>query len=193
MAINQHLHEKISALCVSDICDHLVVKHNLYCRNLFPAIFVHLHAVEKIDSERNPAVRKLRFSLELFREEAEQHLRKEEFILFPYIRRLEMQINEVIEEQNGVEIPMIDGPVSLMKQEHRRHQSILDQLKATVGEIDTSDCSPTLHVLLDEINNLTENYLEHINIEHDILFPKALELERRMKTKKLPPSNHFAS
>lgn len=95
------------------------------------------------------------------RAELEQHMAKEEQILFP-----------LIEQGRGA---MADGPISVMRHEHDSAATALRRLRELTNgyEVPPEACN-TWRALWHGLAALEESLHEHIHLENNILFPRAL-------------------
>jgi regulator of cell morphogenesis and NO signaling len=94
-------------------------------------------------------------------DELEQHMAKEEQILFP-----------MINEGQGV---MADGPITAMEQEHDSVAAALGRLRELTNnyEVPEEACN-TWRALWHGLAALEQSLHEHIHLENNILFPRAL-------------------
>jgi regulator of cell morphogenesis and NO signaling len=94
--------------------------------------------------------------------ELEQHMAKEEQILFPLIQR-----------GQGA---MADGPISVMEHEHDSAGRALERLRELTGgyEVPAEACN-TWRALWHGLAALEDALHRHIHLENNILFPRALE------------------
>lgn len=191
MPVENNLPENLEASTATAVCGHLMEMHHQPCREMFPDIAVHLLAAEKVDGQINPGVRKIRFIFERFQELSGQHMRKAEFVFYPFVMRLENRLSEGKSGSQEAEATLLRRPIELMQQEHAEHERLAEQLDALIMDLKANEehASPTLHLLLRELKQLTANYRRHILIEEKILFPKALALEGQIQSDKLPPTN----
>lgn len=108
----------------------------------------------------------------------ENHLLKEENVLFPYITEL----FEASQQRRRIE-PMhcgtVANPIGVMMMEHQdeqeRHRHIAD---LTGGYTAPAGASPQYVEALDRLRRFSEDLDEHIHIENDIVFPRAEQLEK---------------
>jgi regulator of cell morphogenesis and NO signaling len=91
--------------------------------------------------------------------ELESHMQKEEQILFPMMR-------------SGGH-PMIDGPISVMLVEHEDHGANLRRLEALTNDFTPpAEACTTWRALYTGARKLTDDVMEHIHTENNILFPR---------------------
>jgi regulator of cell morphogenesis and NO signaling len=93
--------------------------------------------------------------------ELEPHMEKEEQILFP-----------MIERRQGV---LADGPVEVMREEHDRAGRALKRLRELTNdyEVPPRACN-TWRALWHGLAALEESLHQHIHLENNVLFPRAL-------------------
>ena len=105
------------------------------------------------------------------------HLRKEEAILFPYIVAAEAH------RQGGPEKPpacfgSVGNPIRQMECEHESAGEVLAQIrKVTGGYALPDDACPTFRALYEELEQMEEDLHQHIHLENNILFPRAIAAE----------------
>lgn len=94
--------------------------------------------------------------------ELEPHMLKEEMILFP-----------MIEGGQGF---LADGPIAVMREEHETAGNALKRLRALTNEyaVPPQACN-TWRALWHGLAALEEELHQHIHLENNILFPRALE------------------
>ena len=115
--------------------------------------------------------------LEKLRVDIEMHLAKEEQILFPLIKQIESHVKQGGPEPN-VHCGNIANPINQMEYEHEVAGSLLAEIqKTTSGYNPPSDACESFKALYDGLRELEDNLHEHIHLENNILFPKAVKLE----------------
>jgi len=106
------------------------------------------------------------------------HMMKEEEILFPYIRALAISV-----AQGGAPPPNMFGtvmnPIRMMEAEHQSAGNELEIVRTLTGNYTAPDdgCA-TYRVCLQELAAFETDLHAHVHLENNILFPKALEIER---------------
>ncbi len=98
--------------------------------------------------------------LQYMAQELETHMQKEENILFPMITR-------------GVS-GMVNGPISVMRQDHDDHMDTIHQLNIITRNLTLPQgaCN-TWQALYLNLKQFTDDLLEHIALENDVLFVRA--------------------
>lgn len=111
----------------------------------------------------------------------EFHMQKEEKLLFPYIRKMEIMINT----ESAFEIPPFGSilkPAEVMINEHRSANENLKQIRNLCDDYklnsDENDNKKTFFELLKEFER---DFHLHIHLENNLLFPKAINLEKKLK------------
>jgi len=102
---------------------------------------------------------------------------KEEQVLFPYIVALESYHRE---EAARPQAPFgtIRNPVRQMEHEHETAGNALTGLREVTGDYSLpDDACPTFETLYQELERFEGDLHQHIHLENNILFPRAIELE----------------
>ncbi len=118
-----------------------------------------------------------------FREVAEQiasHIVKEENLLFPAITAL-----ADAERAGGHRPPLVFAtvlhPIRLMEAEHDRIEVALDHVRELARAVTVPDAmAPAWQQCLADVATLDAELRAHHRTENEVLFPRALELERRL-------------
>ena len=110
----------------------------------------------------------------------QSHLAKEEHLVFPALSALSRQ-----EQHPFLRPPMtfstVLHPIRLLESEHVRIERTLDRLRElalTIGEPDSR--SEPFRCCMTELADLARHLREHHRIENEVLFPRALEMERQL-------------
>jgi regulator of cell morphogenesis and NO signaling len=105
------------------------------------------------------------------------HMLKEEQVLFPYITRME----EAAGERRAVPPPFfgtVRNPVRMMMTEHDTAGDLLKQLRRiTKGYTTPTDGCISFQTLNQALAAFEADLHQHIHLENNILFPRAVELE----------------
>jgi len=114
------------------------------------------------------------------RQEVEDHMIKEERVLFPYVERLEALA------ASGEGLPAspfgsIQAPIGMMEHEHETVGKALARLRElTGGYVPPADACNTFRGLYHGLAKLEKDLHEHIHLENNVLFPRAARMEEEL-------------
>jgi regulator of cell morphogenesis and NO signaling len=132
--------------------------HDGHRRDL-PGLIVLARKVESVHSNHAEAPKGLADFLDEVAESLEEHMQKEERILFPMIL-------------NGGH-PMISHPIGMMRMEHDDHVINLGKLLALTNGLKAPEgACGSWRALYEGLGELSAELKEHIRIENEILFPR---------------------
>jgi len=169
---NQLPFEEMSA---EQMISYILIHHHFYVKQSMPQIIFHVEKVANKHGERFPYMVEV---LQLFREIQEEmtsHMQKEEVILFPRIKQLESlflesQLNDAVRNS-------IAAPISVMMAEHDHAGDLLYQIRAlTNNYLAPEGACTTFKVSLAELKEFEEDLHQHVHIENNHLFIKALNM-----------------
>jgi regulator of cell morphogenesis and NO signaling len=107
--------------------------------------------------------------------ELDGHLMKEEMILFPLIRHLESPPAPGV---HGFHCGSVQNPIRVMVMEHDSAGEALARLRQlTSGYVPPPDACNTFRALYAELEEMERDLHQHIHLENNILFPRAVERE----------------
>jgi regulator of cell morphogenesis and NO signaling len=105
------------------------------------------------------------------------HMFKEEQVLFPYIVATE----EAASQNRAIPFApfgTVNNPIRMMMMEHDTAGQILRELRALTSDYKVpADACISYKTLYEALENFERDLHEHIHLENNILFPKALNLE----------------
>jgi len=157
------------------LADYIYNQHHVYYYENKEDILYFANKVATRHGEGHPELKELlELVLTLFKE-LDLHFFKEEKILFPYIKEL------TLPETNGLSKKAVFGhlkePVAMMEIEHESAGDILKQIREVTSDYETpEDACNSYRLLYYKIHQLDLDLQQHMHLENNILFPKALEL-----------------
>jgi len=108
------------------------------------------------------------------------HMFKEEQVLFPYI----VAMAEPAEQNRAVALApfgTVNNPIRMMMMEHDTAGQILRELRALTSDYKVpADACVSYQTLYQALENFEKDLHQHIHLENNILFPKALALENAL-------------
>lgn len=166
---------------LSELVQHIIDAHHAYLREHLPRLDNLVEKVYRAHRERHgEMIQTLRLSLETLRAEIEMHLDKEEQILFPLINDMEA-FAEGRGSKPSVHCGTIENPIRQMSFEHDSAGELLAQMRQlTSGYEPPKDACESFKALYGGLRELENDLHDHIHLENNILFPKAIQLENKI-------------
>ena len=107
----------------------------------------------------------------------EQHLLKEEQVLFPYVRELATTTSSTGRFRSP--FGTVENPIRMMEREHRKAADGLRIIRElTNGYAAPPDGCTTYAVCMAELDRFERDLHHHVHLENNLLFPRAVELEQ---------------
>jgi regulator of cell morphogenesis and NO signaling len=105
------------------------------------------------------------------------HMQKEEQILFPYVDALQQAANA----HASVEAPFfqtVRNPIHAMMQEHDAAGELVRQIRSLTSEYTSpGDACTSFKALYEGLRQFEADLHQHVHLENNVLFPRAVELE----------------
>ena len=160
----------------SRLISYIVCNHHAYVESTMPILQAYLAKLCAVHGERHPELFKVKTLFDETAVALTEHMKKEEFILFPFITALYNAL------ENGSELPKpnfghIDNPIAMMQDEHAAEGSRFRKISALTDHYRTpSDGCQTYKVAYAVLQEFEQDLHKHIHLENNILFPGALSL-----------------
>jgi regulator of cell morphogenesis and NO signaling len=162
------------------LADYIEKKHHKYVTDRLPELMAYLDKICAVHGKHHPELFEIR---ELFSQTVDEltiHMKKEELMLFPFIRTMTHS------EKENLPLPRpiygsVQNPIQMMQHEHSdegdRFARIADLSDHyTVPE----DACGTYRVAYAMLQEFEQDLHKHIHLENNILFPRAIQLERSL-------------
>jgi regulator of cell morphogenesis and NO signaling len=163
---------------LASLVSYIVRTHHTRVRQELPRLLALSVKVASKHAGNHPEILKVHELSSKIDEDMSGHLRKEEEILFPYISRLEGDDAEV----PSACFPSVAFPISVMVQEHESAGAIMSELRRiTSGYQTPPDACPTYRGLYTALLEFEQDLHQHVHLENNILFPRAIEIEKKLK------------
>lgn len=164
---------------LAELAKHILDTHHSYLKQELPALSNRMDKVVSVHGARDPQVLpRLSEVFEALRAELELHLRKEEAILFPAIEQYALAESEN-RPMPHVPFGAIANPIAMMEREHVSAGDALAEIRTLTRnfEMPSYACN-TVRALYEGLQALEADLHVHIHLENNILFPRAIALER---------------
>ncbi|HKS27662.1 MAG TPA: iron-sulfur cluster repair di-iron protein [Pyrinomonadaceae bacterium] len=165
-------------LTMTELISYIVNKHHAFTRQELQRLDALVNKVCSVHGESHGELLKVQA---LFRELAadlQPHMLKEEMVLFPYVMRLE---EAVLNNQPAPAPPpfmTVRNPVRMMSLEHDTAGDLLRGMReASSDYMVPADACFSYRTLYRALEEFEQDLHQHIHLENNILFPRAIELE----------------
>lgn len=169
--------EDWSAESLGSLVAHIVNAHHAYVRRELPRLAELAAKVVNRHGDTKPELPEIQKKVVQISEELTEHLAKEEVVLFPYVTRLERAKEEGTAKPHGC-FATVASPIAMMNQEHEAAGALLADIRELSGDYTPPvGACPTFLAFYNGLREFEQDLHQHIHLENNILFPRALELE----------------
>ncbi|MFZ2322865.1 MAG: iron-sulfur cluster repair di-iron protein [Ignavibacteriaceae bacterium] len=163
------------------LADYIEKKHHRYVEERAPQIKQYLAKLCSVHGDNHPELFEINEQFNQSIGELAMHMKKEELILFPYIKKM-VAAKLKNEKVNSPQFGSVENPVYAMMKEH----DIEGERFKKISELSNNynippDGCNTYHVTYSLLKEFEEDLHLHIHLENNILFLGAIELEKEMK------------
>ncbi len=163
---------------LNELTAYIVAKHHMYVRQEIPRLQALLAKVVSVHGQNHPEIAKIQENFQDLGSELTSHMFKEENVLFPYIDSMQAAVDR------GEPVPppffgTVRNPVQMMIMEHDGAGEKLHEMRdlSSAYKVPPDGC-PTYASLYRALDEFEQDLHQHIHLENNILFPRAVELER---------------
>lgn len=166
---------------LADLIRHIVEKHHSYVRGAVPRVSALLAKVKEQHGENHPELAGIEKEFLGLGQEMYAHMQKEEQILFPYIEKLE-RAEEGKEELEPPFFQTVRNPVHMMMAEHdSAGQALKVMRRLSAGYQTPAEACESYREAYRALEEFETDMHTHVHLENNILFPRAVELEAKMR------------
>jgi len=159
------------------LCNHIVTTHHAYVMRELPRLAVLAVKVVRKHGDTQVELQMIQSLLAQLDAELTQHLGKEEAILFPYVVAMERAIAVDAARPHGC-FETVSSPISMMLSEHDAAGALLAKIRTLSHQFTTpTGACPTYHAFFDGLHEFEQDLHQHIHLENNILFPRAIQME----------------
>jgi regulator of cell morphogenesis and NO signaling len=162
------------------LVDYIVNNHHEFTRNKLPEIGKYAKKVAAVHGERHEELNEIYYEFTMLHTEIFNHLDKEERILFPYIKQL-VEAKEKGMKPDAPEFGEAANPIAMMEEEHDEAGDSMAKIRKLSNDFTPpADACTTYRLLYQNLEGFEKDLHKHVHLENNILFPKALELEKKL-------------
>jgi len=162
------------------LADYIVNTHHSYVRKNLPDIKAYAEKVMKVHGKHHPELVRIHQLVEEINAELTAHMVKEEKVLFPYIKGLVAAKNNTQPPQ-AAHFGTVQAPINMMEMEHELVGNNLAEIRTlSQNYLLPEDACATYSLLYRMLDEFEEDLHMHVHLENNILFQKAIEIEKQL-------------
>lgn len=163
------------------LADHIEQVHHKYVEQQIPTIKRHLDKTCELHGAKHPELFEVQNLFNKSAGEFAMHMKREELILFPFIKKMvkAKRQNEVLPVPH---FGTVKNPVQKMMDEHIDEGARFEKINEITQNYKLpSDACGTYQICFGYLEEFEKDLRLHLHLENNILFPKAIELEKQLK------------
>ncbi|HEV8369739.1 MAG TPA: iron-sulfur cluster repair di-iron protein [Pyrinomonadaceae bacterium] len=161
----------------AELIKYIIDKHHSFTKTEIARLRLLIDKVCDVHGQNHPELSRVRSVFQTLSAELVPHMMKEECVLFPHIVRMEAAENH----NHPVSTPpfrTVANPVGTMKLEHEGAGYLLKQMRQITSDYSVpADACLSYQSLYEALEAFEKGLHQHIHLENNILFPRALEME----------------
>ena len=112
------------------------------------------------------------------------HIRKEEQVLFPFISQMDQESIVAYPPAHAC-FRSVTHPIFMMEQEHESADHIVAEIIRLTNHFEPPSWACATHIaLFSGLREFEAGLRQHVHLENDILFPRAIKLEAEIKARR---------
>ncbi|MCK9410289.1 MAG: iron-sulfur cluster repair di-iron protein [Bacteroidetes bacterium] len=162
------------------LCDYIVQNHHAYVAKIIPVLYMHTRKIAAVHGANHPELLSIAEHFEVVALELQQHMKKEEQMLFPFIKKIYAAKKH---NEPAIHAPFgsVQNPILLMESEHENAGDEMYAIRSLSNNYSLPvDACTTYRVTFQELQEFELDLHRHVHLENNILFPKAIALEQEM-------------
>jgi regulator of cell morphogenesis and NO signaling len=163
---------------LSELVAHVKNTHHKFTREEMVRLTALLQKVCSVHGKNHPELFELQSACAGLARELTTHMMKEEMVLFPYIVRME---EAVIQSEPVLPPPFgtVENPVAMMEHEHDAAGNALRAMREASNQFALpADACVSYRTLYGALQAFEADLHQHIHLENNILFPRAIAMEK---------------
>jgi regulator of cell morphogenesis and NO signaling len=163
----------------SELIDYIIAKHHIFTVEEIERLTPLMEKVCRRHGEQHPELFKLQAIFLALADSLVPHMRKEEAVLFPYIQILESSLTGD-RPAAPPHFGTVANPIRMMMADHEEDGERLRIMREISGDYTQPEgACPSFTALYAGLEDLEKDLHRHIHLENNVLFPAAVDLERK--------------
>ena len=166
---------------VDFLTDYILNVHHRYLKKALPEIKEQITKFLVGHRKKFPEFEELETIINCLMKEIPPHMKREEEIFFPYIKQI-YHAHKYRESYAKLLIRTLRKPLEeVMQKEHETTAAHLNNLRALTNNYTPPENACITHkVTFAKLKELDKDLVQHLHLENNILFPKAIEMEKEL-------------
>ncbi len=162
------------------LADYIEKTHHRYVESKSPELMAYIEKICEVHGDNHPELFEIKELVQQTVGNLAQHMKKEELVLFPFIRTMEnaKHKGEILQKPS---FGSIQNPINQMESEHSAEGDRFRDIE-TLSNYYTppEDACNTYRVSFAMLKEFQDDLHLHIHLENNILFPKSILLEKQL-------------
>ena len=172
-----------ATLSLARMVQHIVRIHHHCVRQELPRLAEMALKLAATRGDRAPELAKVAELIEKLRGEMYTHIQKEEQVLFPFISQMDQE-SIVAYPPSHACFRSVTHPIFMMEQEHESADHIVAELIRLTNHFEPPSWACATHIaLFSGLREFEADLRQHVHLENDVLFPRAIQLEAELKVR----------
>ena len=160
-----------------ELITHILDTHHVFTKSEMDRLQALTEKVIGAHGANHPELLQLRELWEKLCADLKPHMFKEEQILFPYMNALAQAADHKLPAPFAP-FGTVNNPIRMMMSEHDTAGDILREMRALTSDYKApGDACISYQTLYQALEHFEKDLHQHIHLENNILFPKALAME----------------
>ncbi|HEY1024747.1 MAG TPA: iron-sulfur cluster repair di-iron protein [Sphingobacteriaceae bacterium] len=162
------------------LADYIVNVHHKYVKESMPFMLQLAEKVARVHGDRNPETIEVARIFSNIVNDFNLHLMKEENILFPFIKDL-AQARKTGNKITPAPFGSVNNPTQMMETDHEQAGEDMGAIRRITNDyvLPAGACS-SYTILYKKLEEFENDLFNHVHLENNILFPKAIQLEKEL-------------
>ncbi|MBS1802552.1 MAG: DUF542 domain-containing protein [Acidobacteria bacterium] len=166
-----------ASMSLEKLVQYIVRRHHRLVRQELPRLAALAHKIATKHGERGPQLAAIDKLMDELLGEMMAHIEKEENVLFPYVVHLDQDLGPARPPASAC-FRRVSQPVAMMMNDHEAAQRIVEELHRLTNGFTPPEWACATHISFHTgLRAFVRDLTQHIHLEDDILFPRAVELE----------------
>lgn len=163
---------------LADLTDHIVARHHSYCKSELVLLSGLAIKVTKRHGGRDPELSIIQAKFAQLAEKLTEHLANEEVFVFPMIVKLERDKTTNCAAPCGSRTTIMNEPLALLMQDHDDAGVLMAEIRSLSRNFTPPGYAcATLRAFYEGLKEFEQDLHQHVHLENNILFPRAMKLE----------------